>query len=159
MRQPKAEPDLYERDFVIWSEFQASAIREGRWEDVDVANLAEEIEYIGASRRHELESRLNVLLMHLMKVELQPERDESRSWWSTIIEQQRRILDVIVESPSLRPRIPEIVRGEYPSVRRRVALETNTPLAEIPATLPPRVQRNLAIALEGGDGFELNRAG
>ena len=61
MRQSKAGPNLYERDFVIWAQNQACAIREGRWMDVDVAHLVEEIEDIVRSQRHELASRLNVL--------------------------------------------------------------------------------------------------
>ncbi|HUY41017.1 MAG TPA: DUF29 domain-containing protein [Candidatus Dormibacteraeota bacterium] len=151
MRQSKTDPDLYERDLAIWAQGQASAIREGRWMGVDVANLVEEIEDIGKSQHNELESRLSVLLMHLMKVELQPERDENPSWWSTVIEQQRRIRRLLAKSPSLRPQIAGVVGEEYPSVRKRVALEANVALESIPVRLPPRVERNLAIALEGGD--------
>ncbi len=97
--------------------------------------------------------------MHLMKVELQPERDESRSWWSTIIEQRDRIRVALADAPSLRQLIPGVVHDEYPSVRKRIALETNVARESIPVRLPPRVERNLAIALEGGDDFELNRTG
>jgi Domain of unknown function DUF29 len=35
---------LYERDFCLWLEQQAALLREGRFDELDVANLVEEIE-------------------------------------------------------------------------------------------------------------------
>ena len=46
---PTAEPAGagYERDFYSWSLEQARLVREGRWDAVDRANVAEEIESLG----------------------------------------------------------------------------------------------------------------
>src|SRR5262245_16863479 len=42
-------PSLYERDFYLWIEQQVSRLREGRLQELDVANLLEEIEtWVGA---------------------------------------------------------------------------------------------------------------
>jgi hypothetical protein len=35
---------LYERDFCLWLEQQATLLREGRFDELDLANLIEEIE-------------------------------------------------------------------------------------------------------------------
>ena len=47
----KQRPSLYERDFCMWIEQQAALLREGRLDEIDVANLLEEIEVMG--RRQE----------------------------------------------------------------------------------------------------------
>ena len=38
-------------------------LKSGQWNELDIANLAEEIEDIGKSLKRELESRLKVLLV------------------------------------------------------------------------------------------------
>lgn len=43
-------------------------MKAGRWSELDVANLVEELEDMGQSREGELESRLGVLLTHLLKM-------------------------------------------------------------------------------------------
>ena len=64
---------LYERDFVRWTEEQSRALRDaagiGTNLPLDWENLAEEIESLGQSQRHELRSRIAVILEHLLKLE------------------------------------------------------------------------------------------
>jgi hypothetical protein len=64
---------LYEEDFVRWTEEQSSALRDaagvGTNLPLDWENLAEEIESLGRSQRYELRSRLAVILEHLIKLE------------------------------------------------------------------------------------------
>ena len=64
----------YEKDIVAWANEQASFIRAGRFDLLDLENIAEEIEDVGKSEQRELESRMAVLLAHLLKWEFQPER-------------------------------------------------------------------------------------
>ena len=66
-------PDgLYERDVLAWSQHQADLLRRlGRGErvnDVDWANIAEEIEDVGLSELHAVESFLNLIIVHLLKL-------------------------------------------------------------------------------------------
>ena len=58
---------LYDRDFYAWANEQAALIRAGRLEEVDLENVAEEIESMGRSERRELINRLAVLLLHVLK--------------------------------------------------------------------------------------------
>ena len=57
---------LYEQDFSVWLLKQAEAIRTGVWRDVDLDNLAEEIEAMSRSEKRELITRLAVLMAHLL---------------------------------------------------------------------------------------------
>jgi Domain of unknown function DUF29 len=91
---------LYEQDFYQWTQQMATVLRNGHFDQLDIENIAEEIESLGRSDRRELKSRLTILLMHLLKWHYQPEQ-RSNSWRATITEQRIRILDLLLESPSL----------------------------------------------------------
>jgi hypothetical protein len=92
--------ELYESDYFGWTRQQAELLKSGRWSEVDIEHLVEEIESMGASERKELASRLEVLLTHLLKWQFQPER-RGRSWQLTVIEQRERLKDHLESNPSL----------------------------------------------------------
>ncbi len=58
---------LYDEDFVGWVEATVTCLRERDTERLDWEGLIEEIEDLGKSSKRELESRLSVLLVHLLK--------------------------------------------------------------------------------------------
>jgi hypothetical protein len=55
---------LYERDFYLWLEQQAALLRERRLDELDVANLLEEIEAMGRKDKKAIKSDLLVVLLH-----------------------------------------------------------------------------------------------
>ena len=57
----------YDEDFALWSGEQAELVRSGRFDKFDAENIAEEIESVGNSERYEIDSRMEVLLGHLLK--------------------------------------------------------------------------------------------
>ena len=91
----------YEQDFVGWLNTQAELLKTGKVNELDIKNLVEESEAMGRSEKRELESRMIILVMHLLKWTFQPNY-QSRSWANTINEQRRRIGRVIKDSPSLK---------------------------------------------------------
>ena len=93
---------VYDEDFALWSAEQAALIRAGKLDRIDLENVAEEIESLGKSDKRQIRSRLQVLMLHLLKWERQP-AERSRSWASSIRDQRRAIVDLIDDSPSLRP--------------------------------------------------------
>lgn len=95
---------LYETDFARWAAEQADLLRAGLVNSIDYENLAEEMEIMGSSELSELENRLTVLIMHLLKYRFQPNL-RSRSWLLTIKEQRKRIAIRLKRSPSLKPRL------------------------------------------------------
>jgi Domain of unknown function DUF29 len=122
---------LYEADFFRWTEAMAAALRSGDLSQLDLENLAEEIESLGRSDRRELKSRLVVLLHHLLKWQFQSEL-RSRSWRGTINEQRRQILDVLEDSPSLRSVLALSLDKCYADARREAADETGLSIAVFP---------------------------
>ncbi len=81
------ETNLYETDFYSWTVEQSKRLRLGKFDGLDLDNLAEEIESLGKQQRDELENRLGVLIGHLLKWDSQPElRGKS---WRLIIKEQR----------------------------------------------------------------------
>jgi hypothetical protein len=122
---------LYDRDFVGWTEQMAAALRQGDWAALDVENLIEEVEALGKSDRRAIKSRLEVLLMHLLKWQFQPEA-RSRSWQATILEQRLRIADILADSPSLKNYLPTALEAAYASACRLAAIETGLEVEQFP---------------------------
>lgn len=81
------QKDLYDKDFVAWADQQALLLEQGRWSELDLVNLIEEVRDLGNRHRDALESQLRRLLMHLLKWQYQPER-RSGSWEGTIKERK-----------------------------------------------------------------------
>src|SRR6266852_5961163 len=133
MSQAKAEtPDqtefqqsLYECDYYSWALVNAAAIRERRLKDVDLDNLAAEIEDLGKSQESALESHLKVLLLHLLKLQYQPRRS-TRSWQLTVKEQRLALLKVLRRNPGLpgEAKLREILNDAYQEARLAAARET-----------------------------------
>jgi Domain of unknown function DUF29 len=122
---------LYDRDFVGWTEQVVEALRRGDWAALDVANLIEEVEALGKSDRRAIKSRLEVLLMHLLKWQFQPEQ-RSRSWQATILEQRLRIAEILEDSPSLKNYWPTVVDAAYDGARKLAAIETGLAVEQFP---------------------------
>ena len=118
--------DLYEHDFVRWTEEQARAIREGRMDALDREHLAEEIESVGRSDKREVRSRLAVIVQHILKQRLQPALDGS-SWRWTIDTQRQEIAALVAESPSLRGYLDEALGLAFPLAIRYAVRETGLP--------------------------------
>jgi hypothetical protein len=132
---PKTTAQLYETDFVAWTEQTAQLIRAGQFGQVDWDAVIEEIESLGRSDRRELKSRLEVLLQHLLKWQYQSNL-RSGSWRNTIDEQRNRIEDLLQESPSLKSYPEEVLAECYKRGRKAASNETELPLDTFPAECP-----------------------
>jgi hypothetical protein len=133
---------LYERDFCLWLEQQAGLLREGRFDQLDRANLIEEIEAMARRDRKAIKSNLVVLLTHLLKHQFQPEQ-RSTSWRGSIVEHRQRLRDDFEESPSLRPHAAEIFRSAYADARERASAETGLPLRAFPRSSAYTLEQTL----------------
>lgn len=123
----------YDSDFYVWTQQQAELLRQGRLEDVDLKNLAEEVESLGKRDRRELESRLGRLIQHLLKWQYQPQK-RGASGESTIVEQRRRIKRLLQDSPSFQSSLGELLAESYKDGRKDAARDTRMPLDTFPAT-------------------------
>jgi hypothetical protein len=132
---------LYDEDIVLWSEHQAELLRRRAAGDlvndaaVDWPNIAEEIESMGRAEQDQLTNRLAVLLAHLLKWRFQPDR-RGNSWRLTILEQRRRAERVLSRSPSLKPRLDDILAEAYGDAMLIAARETDFAEATFPLVCP-----------------------
>ncbi len=127
--------DLHRQDFRAWTRQQADLIRSGRFAELDAINLIDEIEDMGGSRERELESRLGVLLAHLLKWRYQPDR-RGRSWRLTIAEQRRRIALLLKRNPSLKSLLAEVLEDAYGDALLMAARETDLDESAFPPACP-----------------------
>jgi hypothetical protein len=133
---------LYERDFHLWLEQQAALLREGRFDELDLANLIEEIEAMARRDRKAIKSNLVVLLTHILKHEFQPEQ-RSSGWRGRVVEHRQRLRDDFEESPSLRPHAAEVFARAYADARERASAETGLALRAFPKSSPYTLEQTL----------------
>jgi len=136
---------LYDRDFYLWIQATAQQLKEGKFNEIDIPNLIEEIESMGRSEKRELKSRLIVLLMHLLKWQYQPEK-RSESWRSTISEQRICIEGLLEDSPSLQPLISEVFDDCYQKARLKASEETGIKLNFLPKESPFTLEETLKVS-------------
>ena len=125
----------HETDFYTWTQEQAALLRQGRFIEADIDYIAEELESMGASAQGQLESRLGVLLAHLLKWRYQPER-RSNSWIGTIREQRRRVARVLRKNPGLKPSLGESIEDAYGDAIGLAMRETNLDEDTFPPECP-----------------------
>ena len=110
-------------------------VREGRLAEIDCEYVAEELEDMGAAKERELESRLGVLMAHLLKWIFQPER-RGNSWIATIKEQRQRIVRLLRKNLGLKSCLDEAFVNGYSDARLIAVRETNLPERTFPETAP-----------------------
>jgi ribosomal protein L29 len=144
---------IYESDFYRWTVDQVANLRLGKLDDLDLENLAEEIESLGNQQRSELENRLAVLLGHLLKWDLQPAL-RGKSWRSTIKEQRRQIQRLITKNPSLKSYLDEAISEGYESALDLVVRETPLDYQDLPQVCPYAIAQifdnNFPVGVEMG---------
>lgn len=122
----------YDKDVIAWAQEQAELLRAGRFEALDIEHIAEEIEDVGKSEQRELESRMAVLIAHLLKWQYQPERRGS-SWQRTIKDQRDSIQRRIKKTPSLTRSLKDEDWWRDAWLDARILVEKETGLTDFPA--------------------------
>ncbi len=130
----------YDTDVYEWTKEQADALRRRAANELDWDNLAEEIESLGIGNRHQIKSRLEMLILHLLKWKYQPEW-QCGGWRGSILEARHRLEDLLEESPSLRPLPAEYLPKAYARARRKALAETG--LYRLPEDCPWTIEQIL----------------
>jgi Domain of unknown function DUF29 len=147
MAKTLVRPSLYDQDVLAWTERQAALLRAGRLDQLDLDNLAEELDTMGRSEWGELENRLEVLLMHMLKWDYQPAR-RSRSRKATMREQRNAIRRLMRRSPGLKRDLETTIADVYQDAVGRAIDETGLSAATFPDQLPYSVAEVLEPAPE-----------
>ena len=125
----------YEDDVHAWALEQAALLRAGRFADLDVSNLADEVEDVANREYDKLESNLARVIQHLLKWDHQQSR-RSRSWINSIREHRRRAARQLDRFPSLHGRRTEALAEAYERGRGDAAIETGLPDGILPEVNP-----------------------
>ena len=136
----------YDKDFYSWTQEQAELLKHGRFSELDIDNLIEEVESMGRSEKRELESRLTILLLHFLQWKYQEVR-RGRSWQLSIDEQRVQFEKTLNENPGLKPALDQIIKDAYKLAVIKAARETKISKSVFPECCP----WNLALFIE--DGF------
>ncbi|MDM8546306.1 DUF29 domain-containing protein [Candidatus Venteria ishoeyi] len=133
----------YENDFYNWTRQQIELLKTGRFNKLDTVHLIEELEDMGKSQLRELESRLIVLIAHLLKWQFQLsslteqwQEFEGKSWRKTIIEQRTQLLGLFEDMPSLKNKMPGAIIKVYPKAVLFAVDETSLPKNTFPDRCP-----------------------
>lgn len=125
----------YEQDFYAWTLRNAELLRQGRFSEIDVEHLAEELEDMGKSERRALESHLRTVVLHLLKWRFQPAL-RGASWRQSVRNGRIAIRNILRDSPSLARQLPEMLTDEYPAARADAADETGLGEPAFPKVCP-----------------------
>ncbi|MBE9011727.1 DUF29 domain-containing protein [Pseudanabaenaceae cyanobacterium LEGE 13415] len=129
MTQSISQVSLYEQDFALWIDDTVAKLKAGKLEQLDIENLIEEIESLGRSEKRELESRLVVLISHILKRVYVNSPNDYRGWINTIEEQRTQLELLFRNSPSLKNNFecvfPELYQFSLKRLRREYS--TNFP--------------------------------
>jgi hypothetical protein len=116
---------LYEDDFPLWAERQAALLRARRFDELDLENLIEEVEDLSRRERDTVESDVETIVEHLLKLELSNAPRPRRGWLVTVDKQRARLARKL--TTTLRNHLEAELPALYAGLRRPVArqLEKN----------------------------------
>jgi Domain of unknown function DUF29 len=130
-----SEATKYKTDVIAWANEQAAFLRAGNFAALDIDHIADEVEDVGKSEQRELESRMALLLCHLLKWQFQPER-RGASWEVTIREQRKGVERRIKRTPSLKADLNDPEWWEDVWSEALLDAASVTELDTFPATCP-----------------------
>ncbi len=135
--------ELYQTDYSAWALRQAELLRAGHYTELDVNHLVQELSDMSKSDRRELESRLLILIAHLLKWQFQYQalsgrwrEFDGRSWRSTIVEQRKQLAVLLRQSPGLTSTLTETMDSTYPDAVDLASKETGLSSDTFPAQCP-----------------------
>ena len=128
---------LYEQDYYSWTQSQCSLLKAHDLENLDISHLIEEIEYLGNSDKRSLMSQTKRLLVHLLKIKFQPEKQiDSSSWINSVSDAQDEIEDLLLDCPSLKHVLIMEFSECYKKAVRKASRETGLNFDTFPKECP-----------------------
>lgn len=131
---------LYDDDILLWSEEQAAAIRKLGTKrrdlpnELDIENVAEEIESVGRSELAAVEGYIELIFLHLIKLFVEADLLAARHWRSEILGFHLRMRRRY--APSMRQRID--IDAIWLGAREQSMLTYESEQQRIVAALPSR---------------------
>jgi Domain of unknown function DUF29 len=107
--------DLYDDDLYAWANNQAALLRTGRFEELDLEHLIEELEDLAGSLKSAVRSRATTVMADLLKLQYSPAQNLRLAWRETIRTQRTRLLNDL--TPSLHRHLAERLPDLYARAR------------------------------------------
>lgn len=126
---------LYENDLHGWALEQSELLKKRDFSKLDIDHLIEELQDLGESNKTAIESHLIILMMHMLKQTLQPEK-ASKSWNDSIENARAQIEHIIEKNPSLKNYPSQVYMKCYPSALRRAAKQMGKDTYHMPSYSP-----------------------
>lgn len=111
---------IYEKDFLLWSEQQAAALRAGNLAALDKDGLLEELEDMGNERKEALQSLIRNILAHLLKLEYSSATDTRAGWVEEVTEFRAQAETKLDDTPSLKHYAEGLHQKAWPQARKMV---------------------------------------
>ncbi|HEY8566685.1 MAG TPA: DUF29 domain-containing protein [Beijerinckiaceae bacterium] len=121
----------YEDDAYTWALEQVALLKSGHLDGLDVENLIDEVGDVARREYDKLVAALRIVLLHILKWDVQPER-RTRSWILSIIEHRERVNESLGDNPGLKSRAIDALHRAYKGARVAAARETDLPLEAFP---------------------------
>jgi len=106
---------LYDEDYYVWARNQAELLRDKRFDELDLANLIEEVEDLAGALERSVRSRARTIIEHLLKLKHSPAQDPRLGWRATIRNQRSELLNDL--TPALRRHLADNLSELYGRAR------------------------------------------
>jgi len=137
---------LYSKDFIAWVEQQALLLEAEEFQRLDLANLIEEVRDMSRREIKAAQSQLVRLIKHLLKLRVQPDYPDKKSWLISIKDARVELDESMAESTVLKNKLlsPETLARCYAKAVVQASNETDLSLSDFPDELPYSIEQLLS---------------
>jgi hypothetical protein len=107
--------DLYEADLYVWAQDQAELLRNKRFDQLNLANLIEEVEDLGGALGRSTRLRVMRIVEHLLKLQYWPTSERRLAWREAVRRERTEFLNEL--TPSLRRHLADNLPELYARTR------------------------------------------
>ena len=143
----------YDTDILLWSERQAALLRglkdaaRGLPNELDLENVAEEIESVGRSEQRAFESYVKQVFIHLIKMAANPDPNLHADWSGEIVGFKFEAQSAVTPSMLQRSDVDRVWRIAVANARSALRKRDE----ELPAGLPEQSPFSFGDVLDGDD--------
>jgi len=133
---------LYETDFAAWLDDQIQLMKKKDFEHLDLEHLLEEMEDLADKSKETIDGHMHILLLHLLKQRVQPDRD-GKSWNDSIINARVQIQNCLDRKPSLKDYPKKMLEHTYQTALRSAVKITEIEIRKFPRECPWAIEEVL----------------
>lgn len=121
--------ELYDRDFNLWVQETKLKIQNRDFENMDWDNLLDEIDDMGKSEKRSLESYLQRLIEHILKLQYwESEKERNyKHWQSEVINFRNLIKRLLKRNPSFNRYMEDVYQELFENAIARLKVEFEIP--------------------------------